>query len=87
NNPGFLAWLKPAEGTLTHRLQAQSEVAELAEELYRAVLALPPDLEEREQLARWLQQVPTGDGAPDRAQLLQELAWGLLTSAEFRFVP
>ncbi|MFM8219580.1 MAG: DUF1553 domain-containing protein, partial [Planctomycetaceae bacterium] len=87
NNPGFLAWLKPAEGTLTHRLQAQSEVAELAEELYRAVLARPPDLEEREQLARWLQQVPTGDGAPDRAQLLQELAWGLLTSAEFRFVP
>ena len=34
-----------------------------------------------------LQQVPTGDAAPDHATLVQELAWGLLTSTEFRFVP
>ena len=87
NNPGFLAWLKPVDGTLTQRLQSRREVGDLAQALYRAILARPPEPDEQEQLARWLQQVPTGDAAPDHATLVQELAWGLLTSTEFRFVP
>ena len=91
NNPGFLGWLKPNEGTLTHRLQTLPDAGGVADELYRSVFARPPDSEERDQVIRWL-STPAGgsDGAgatPDRAALVQELVWGLLTSTEFRFVP
>lgn len=91
NNPGFLGWLKPNEGTLTHRLQTLPDAEGVADELYRSVFARPPDSEERDQVIRWL-STPAGgsDGAgatPDRAALVQELVWGLLTSTEFRFVP
>ena len=87
NSPGFLAWLNPVEGTLTHRLHTQADAGELAEELYRAVFARPPDREEREHLANGLTQLSSGPQPPDRTALVQELIWGLLTSTEFRFVP
>jgi len=91
NNPDFLGWLTPNEGTLTHRLQASQDAGAIADELYRSVFARPPEPEEREQVARWLTMTaadPGGaGGAPDRAALIQELVWGLLTSSEFRFVP
>jgi hypothetical protein len=91
NNPGFLGWLKPNEGTLTHRLQVLQDAGGVAEELYRSVFARPPDAEEREQLVRWRSPpsaAPDGSSpAADRAALVQELVWGLLTSTEFRFIP
>jgi len=89
NSPGFLGWLKPVEGSLTHRLQALAEGAAVADELYRAVFCRPPDPEEQQQVTRWLAEAgadATGP-PPDRATLLQDLVWGLLASAEFRFVP
>jgi hypothetical protein len=87
NSPGFLQWFKPVEGTLPHRLESRQDGGELAEELYRAVLARRPEPEEREHLAAWLAQATAGQPPPERAALVQELAWGLLTSNEFRFVP
>jgi hypothetical protein len=91
NNPGFLGWLKPNEGTLTHRLQVLQDAGEVADELYRSVFARTADPEEREQVVRWLSPPPAAPNdanpAPDRAALVQELVWGLLTSTEFRFVP
>jgi len=91
NNPGFLGWLKPNEGTLTHRLQVLQDAGGVAEELYRSVFARPPDAEERVQVVRWLSPpsaAPDGSSpAADRAALVQELVWGLLTSTEFRFIP
>jgi DNA-directed RNA polymerase specialized sigma24 family protein len=87
NSPGFLGWLKPVEGTLTHRLQSRQDAAEVADELYRAVFARPPDREEREHLATWLTQGSASPQPPDRTALLQELIWGMLASTEFRFFP
>jgi hypothetical protein len=87
NSPGFLGWLKPVEGTLTHRLQSRQDAGELADELYRAVFARPPDPEEREHLTTWLTRVASDPQPPDRTALVQELIWGLLASTEFRFVP
>lgn len=87
NSPGFLQWLKPVEGNLTHRLQSRQDGGELADDLYRAVLARPPDPEERAHLAAWLAQSAAEQPPPERAALMQELAWGLLTSNELRFVP
>ena len=87
NSPGFLAWLQPVEGTLTHRLQSRQDAAEVADELYRAVFARPPDREEREHLATCLTQGSASPQPPDRTALLQELIWGLLASTEFRFFP
>ena len=87
NSPGFLGWLKPVEGTLTHRLQSRQDAAEVADELYRAVFARPPDAEERQHLATWLTRVASDPQPPDRTALFQELIWGMLASTEFRFVP
>jgi hypothetical protein len=72
-------------------LQVLQDAGGVAEELYRSVFARPPDAEEREQLVRWLSPpsaAPDGSSpAADRAALVQELVWGLLTSTEFRFIP
>ena len=52
----------------------------VADELYLSVLTRFPDAVERKEIADFLAQ-----RAADRPTALQDLAWALLTSAEFRF--
>jgi hypothetical protein len=73
------SWLAPRAGNLTARLSTLSGDA-LAEELYLSVLSRRPDAEERREVAEFLKGRPK-----DRAGALRDLAWALLTSAEFRF--
>jgi hypothetical protein len=73
-------WLAPRTGNLTDRLAQLKDAGAVAEELYLSVLTRMPTDEERKEVADYL-KAP----AADRAAALQELAWALLASAEFRF--
>jgi hypothetical protein len=73
-------WLAPRPGNLTDRLLRLRDPGAVAEELYLSVLTRPPDAEERAEVAGYLKGRPD-----DRPAALQELAWALLASAEFRF--
>ena len=74
------SWLAPRAGNLTDRLATLKEANAVAEELYLSVLTRMPTDEERQEVAACLK----GHEA-DRTAALQELAWALLASAEFRF--
>jgi hypothetical protein len=70
----------PKPGNLTDRLMKLKDAGPVAEELYLSLLTRFPTDEERKELAEYL----AGRGV-NRAGALRELAWAMLTSAEFRF--
>jgi hypothetical protein len=80
NGPTVRAWLAPRAGNLTDRLTALKTADAVAEELYLSVLTRMPTAEERKDVADYLASRPK-----DRPAALQEMAWALLASAEFRF--
>jgi hypothetical protein len=80
NGPVVRSWLMPRPGNLTARLAAAGSTETLTEELYLSVLSRLPTAEERKEVADFL-----GGRNADRPKALQELAWALLASAEFRF--
>jgi hypothetical protein len=73
-------WLTARPGSLIDRLNGQKDTGLLAEELYLSVLTRLPTDEERKEVADYLARRNA-----DRLTSLQDLAWALLTSAEFRF--
>ena len=73
-------WLVPRAGNLIDRLTKRSDAGAVAEELYLSVLTRQPSAEERKEIADYL-----ADHRNDRGAAVQELAWALLASAEFRF--
>lgn len=78
---GFLLrdWLTPRPGSLTDRLNKLESVSAIADELFLSVLTRRPTTEEIQAVEDYLK------GRNDREIALQELAWALLTSSEFRF--
>lgn len=72
-------WLQPRDGTLGKRLTTMKDSATVAEELYLTVLSRTPDDEERAVVASYLKEQKTR-----REAALLELAWALLSGAEFR---
>lgn len=80
NGPKVSAWAKPAGENLAERIRKAAAPAEAAEELYLSVLTRRPTAEEAELVAKHL----TGRDA-DKPVAIEEMIWGLLTSAEFRF--
>jgi hypothetical protein len=73
-------WLAPRPGNLTDRLLKLQDMQAAADELYLSVLTRRPSEEERKEVADYMKTRPQ-----DRLAALQELAWALLASAEFRF--
>ncbi len=80
NGPKVSAWAKPGGGNLAERMLKMATPAEMAEELYLSVLTRRPTSDEAELVAKHL----TGRDS-DKAVAIEEMIWGLLTSAEFRF--
>jgi hypothetical protein len=74
------SWLAPAKGNLTDRVQTAASPDAAAEELYLSVFARLPSAEERKEVTDFL-----ASRQADRGKAVQELAWALLASAEFRF--
>jgi len=80
-NAGTLkSWLSPSGENLTARLIKLEDPAALAEELYLSLLTRRPSAEERAAVATYIGKRPE-----QRSEAIQELAWALLTSTEFRF--
>ena len=73
-------WLKPSEGNLTDRLGKTDDAAALADDLYLSILTRFPTADEKKAVADFLE-----DRKTDRPTALQELAWALISSNEFRF--
>lgn len=73
-------WLGVRPGSLIDRANAQKDAGLVAEELYLSVLTRLPTAEERKEVADYLKRREA-----NRLTALQDLAWALLTSAEFRF--
>jgi hypothetical protein len=80
NGQPLQGWLAPSEPLLVGRLVKLSDSSALAEELYLAILTRRPTPDEREEVSKYLAQ-----RGSERTQAIQELAWALLTSVEFRF--
>ncbi len=72
-------WIVPGTG-LFNRLNALADPAAFADELYLSVLTRRPTGPEIAAVANFLAARPT-----ERPAMIQELAWALLASAEFRF--
>lgn len=73
-------WLAPSTGSLVGRLAAMTDVPAIADELYLSLYTRRPTDEERTEVVRHL-----ADRGKERVSALQELAWALLASTEFRF--
>jgi hypothetical protein len=80
NGGSINSWVVPAADNVTDRIIKKEDPRAAAEELYLAVLARQPTEEETAQVVTYL----TSRGA-ERPAAAQELVWGLLNSAEFRF--
>lgn len=72
--------LTPRPGNLIDRLSKLTDADRLAEEMYLSLFSRRPTKEEAAQVAAFLK-----DRAKDRPAALQEMAWAMLASAEFRF--
>lgn len=80
NDGRVQSWLRPSQGSLLKQLQAMSDPHEVARQLYTSILTRPADEAESAEIEAYLLQ-----REKDRGKAIQELAWGLLTSLEFRF--
>ena len=74
------SWLAPSGGNLLARAAALPDSSSQVEEIYLTVLTRRPDIEERTLAVDALNARP----AAERPAALEELAWALLASAEFR---
>jgi len=74
------SWVAPASGNVTQRIIEQQDPRQAAEELYLAVLTRLPTDEEAAEVSAYL-----AGRASEKSAAAQELVWGLLNSAEFRF--
>lgn len=80
NGSTVRGWLSPRPGNLIDRLSKLANADALTEELYLSVLTRLPSAEERKEAADFLSA-----RAKARTTALQDMAWALLASAEFRF--
>ena len=81
NNGGMMrSWLAPAAENLSARLGKLTDARAITEELYLSTLTRLPT--EAEVIAV---QKQLAAREKDKPGVVQDLAWGLLTSAEFRF--
>ncbi len=79
NGGSINSWVAPAGDNVTAHVMNQADARLAAEELYLGVLTRLPREEEAADVAAYL------NGRDDEKSAAQELVWGLLNSAEFRF--
>ena len=79
NGPLITKWLAPSGDNLIGCTQQLKDAKQVAEELYLAVFTRLPSDTEFDEIQKYL------DESQNRTSALQEIAWAMLTSAEFRF--
>ena len=80
NGGDVQSWLAPSGTNLTARALKLEDPKALAEELYLSLFTRQPSDEEVRETADYLAQ-----RKEDRSAAVQEIAWALITSSEFRF--
>ncbi|TVP95413.1 MAG: DUF1549 domain-containing protein [Planctomycetaceae bacterium] len=89
NSPTVNGWLVAGNDTLIGRLKDLDDTDTLADELSLAVLSRPASIEERREIADFLNppaEPADAESAPsERTTALAEWVWAMLTSNEFRF--
>jgi hypothetical protein len=81
NAGNVFSWAGPGNGNVTQHAIALTDNAEIARTIYWTLLARQPTADEVKLVNE--QIVASGEG---RNAVIQEMVWGLLASAEFRFV-
>lgn len=79
NGGAINSWVVPASDNAAERIVKTTDAKVAAEELYLGILTRMPTEQESAEVASFLA------ARPDRAKAAQELVWGLISSAEFRF--
>ncbi|MEN9554533.1 MAG: hypothetical protein RLZZ232_819 [Planctomycetota bacterium] len=79
NGSAINSWVAPAGDNPAERILKTADNRVAAEELYLGILTRMPSEDEIAEVSAFLSQ------RPDRNKAAQELVWGLLSSAEFRF--
>lgn len=74
------SWLNPSGNNLTARLDKLEEPKAIADEMYISLLTRPPSEAETAEVVAYLNSRPE-----DKLNVIKEMTWALLTSAEFRF--
>lgn len=80
NGGSINSWVVPSGDNVTDRIIKQQDPRVAAEELYLTLLTRLPSEAEATEVVAYL-----NDHAADKNTAAQELVWGLLNSAEFRF--
>lgn len=80
NGGTVLSWLNPSGNNLTARLNKLEDPGAIAEEMYISVLTRRPSEQEAKDVTEYL-----ASRKDDRVGAVKEMAWALVTSAEFRF--
>ncbi|MCA9216110.1 MAG: hypothetical protein KDB27_23745, partial [Planctomycetales bacterium] len=80
NDGRIQGWLSPSNGSLMKRLQEMKDANVLASEMYLALLCRKPTEAEQAEVVAYL-----ADRERERPKAIREVAWGLLSSLEFRF--
>ena len=80
NGGEIRSWLSPSGDNLTGRLLKLEDPKALAEELYVSTFTRQPTADEIAEITNYLEQ-----RKEDRSAAIQEIAWALVTSVEFRF--
>ncbi len=80
NGGSINSWIAPGGGNVSERMVQEKDPRKAAEDLFLTILSRPPTSEESADVVRVL-----AVQASEKAAAVQELVWGLLTSAEFRF--
>jgi hypothetical protein len=80
NGGSINIWIAPSAGNVSERMIQEKDPRKAAEDLYMTVLTRPPAPDESADVARMLTA-----RANEKPAVVQELVWGLLNSAEFRF--
>jgi hypothetical protein len=81
NGSTLLGWLAPSGNNLLARLNKLEDTHAIAQELYLNVLSRYPHEEETADVRQYLESQPL----EKRSEAISEIAWELITSAEFRF--
>jgi uncharacterized protein YnzC (UPF0291/DUF896 family) len=81
NNGGVIfSWAAAAGDNITSKFANSTNMPEATTQLYLALLGRVPSEEEMADVQQYMSQAPD-----QKVALAQELVWGILTSAEFRF--
>ncbi|MBL8850093.1 MAG: DUF1549 domain-containing protein [Planctomycetaceae bacterium] len=80
NGGSIMSWVAPAGGNITERIANETDSRKAAEDLYLSVLTRLPTEAEIADVAACFAAKPA-----ERPVAAQELVWGLIASAEFRF--